>query len=577
MRGADGKQEAMFSYVSPEQRVPADHPLRPIREMVDTVLQEMSRRFAGLYAKVGRPSIPPERLLRALLLQIFYSMRSERLLMEQLNYNLLFRWFVGMEMDEEVWNHAVFSKNRDRLLNEEIAEAFFQRVLQIAQPYLPDEHFTVDGTLIEAWASQKSFRPKEEGRGPRESSREVDFHGEHRSNDTHQSRTDPEARLYKPGFPFWPPATTEVYTNEPLTEVFSCPGHPVAAKTAILPLPRTPKPGIACFPAGFRDTSTPHLVADAVSLATVRRLPRGHWQSLDPPHHCPEEPPRQVTLRQEQPIVPGVLDQTATRFHQPLLQAGERPVVDSLRQHQMPPEVAQVVGDHTQPEPYLVRPKSVAAQPRHLHRLLAFFDPLLRRAALVVEPHHRPAVRLQVGHDESYPRKQLPKVELDLGHHPPRRPPTGCLVEEAFVPHDRLVAWSSHRARQQLRDVPLQAVVGRDADRVLHAPLLQRLVDFWLGEGSVGPKHHLLALLLLLLDFRQQEFFPVIGAVHVARSQLGRQTVTLAIEQQQRVITGGLEVPVVGTLLLLAVDRNLGRVHVQHHPLRGIHSFRPGD
>ena len=134
MRGADVKQEAMFSYVSPEQRVPADHPLRPIREMVDTVLQEMSRRFASLYAKVGRPSIPPERLLRALLLQIFYSVRSERLLMEQLNYNLLFRWFVGMEMDEEVWNHAVFSKNRDRLLNEEIAEAFFQRVLQIAQP-----------------------------------------------------------------------------------------------------------------------------------------------------------------------------------------------------------------------------------------------------------------------------------------------------------------------------------------------------------------------------------------------------------------------------------------------------------
>ena len=197
MRGADVKQEAMFSYVSPEQRVPADHPLRPIREMVDTVLQEMSRRFASLYAKVGRPSIPPERLLRALLLQIFYSVRSERLLMEQLNYNLLFRWFVGMEMDEEVWNHAVFSKNRDRLLNEEIAEAFFQRVLQIAQPYLSDEHFTVDGTLIEAWASQKSFRPKEECSGPRESSREVDFHGEHRSNDTHQSRTDPEARLYK--------------------------------------------------------------------------------------------------------------------------------------------------------------------------------------------------------------------------------------------------------------------------------------------------------------------------------------------------------------------------------------------
>ena len=165
MRGADDKQEAMFSYISPEKRVPSEHPLRPIREMVDSVLKEMSPRFARLYAEVGRPSIPPERLLRALLLQIFYSIRSERLLMEQLDYNLLFRWFVGMEMDERVWDHAVFSKNRERLLNEEMAEAFFQRVLKIAQPYLSDEHFTVDGTLIEAWASHKSFRPKEEKPG----------------------------------------------------------------------------------------------------------------------------------------------------------------------------------------------------------------------------------------------------------------------------------------------------------------------------------------------------------------------------------------------------------------------------
>ena len=154
MRGEDAKQEAMFSYVSPEQRVPADHPLRPVREMVDTILKEMSPRFARLYSNLGRPSIAPERLLRALLLQIFYSVRSERLLMEQLDYNLLFRWFVGMEMDEEVWNHAVFSKNRERLLTEEIAQAFFQRVLRQAKPYLSDEHFTVDGTLLEAWASQ---------------------------------------------------------------------------------------------------------------------------------------------------------------------------------------------------------------------------------------------------------------------------------------------------------------------------------------------------------------------------------------------------------------------------------------
>ena len=197
MRGADEKQDAMFSYLSPEKRVPMNHPLRPIREMVDTVLQEMSPSFGRLYAQVGRPSIAPERLLRALLLQIFYSIRSERLLMEQLDYNLLFRWFVGMEMDEVVWHHAVFSKNRERLLNEEIAETFFQRVLAIAQPYLSDEHFTVDGTLIEAWASHKSFRPKEEAPGPQGGNREVNFHGEVRSNDTHQSTTDPEARLYK--------------------------------------------------------------------------------------------------------------------------------------------------------------------------------------------------------------------------------------------------------------------------------------------------------------------------------------------------------------------------------------------
>jgi len=197
MRGEDNKQEAMFSYVSPEKRVPTDHPLRPIRAMVDGILKEMSPQFAKRYADVGRPSIAPERLLRVLLLQIFYSVRSERLLMEQLQYNLLFRWFVGMEMDEEVWNHAVFSKNRERLLNEEIAEAFFQRVLVLAQPYLSDEHFTVDGTRIEAWASQKSFRRKDDPGARPGASGEVDFHGEKRGNETHQSTTDPEARLYK--------------------------------------------------------------------------------------------------------------------------------------------------------------------------------------------------------------------------------------------------------------------------------------------------------------------------------------------------------------------------------------------
>jgi transposase len=196
MRGEDAKQEAIFSYVSPERRVPLDHPLRPVREMVDGILKEMSPRFARLYSDRGRPSIAPERLLRALLLQVFYSVRSERMLMEQLDYNLLFRWFVGMEMDEEVWDHAVFSKNRDRLLNHEIAEAFFSRVLKIAKPYLSDEHFTVDGTLIEAWASQKSFRPKDEA-GSGGTPRETDFHGERRTNETHQSTTDPDCRLYK--------------------------------------------------------------------------------------------------------------------------------------------------------------------------------------------------------------------------------------------------------------------------------------------------------------------------------------------------------------------------------------------
>ena len=197
MRGSDPKQDGMFSYVSPEQRVPAEHPLRPLRTMVDDILKEMSPRFAKLYADRGRPSIPPERLLRALLLQILYTVRSERLLVEQLNYNLLFRWFVGMGMDEVVWNHAVFSKNRERLLNEEVAEVFFQRVLERAKPYLSDEHFTVDGTLIEAWASHKSFRPKDGGEPPSGNGREVDFHREKRSNETHQSTTDPDARLYR--------------------------------------------------------------------------------------------------------------------------------------------------------------------------------------------------------------------------------------------------------------------------------------------------------------------------------------------------------------------------------------------
>jgi transposase len=193
MRGDDRQPDAMFSYVSAEERVPQDHPLRAIRTLVDDVLRDMSREFDGLYARVGRPSIPPERLLRAQLLQIFYSIRSERLLMEQLDYNLLFRWFVGMDMDEPIWAPTVFTKNRDRLLNQEIVRSFFRRVVERAAGLMSDEHFTVDGTLIEAWASQKSFQRKDggtDGDGR-------DFRGEQRKNDTHASTTDPDARLYR--------------------------------------------------------------------------------------------------------------------------------------------------------------------------------------------------------------------------------------------------------------------------------------------------------------------------------------------------------------------------------------------
>jgi transposase len=194
MRGDDQQQSGMFSYVSLEERVPQDHPLRRIREIVDQILRAMAKEFDRLYAKTGRPSVPPERLLRAVLLQIIYSVRSERMLMEQINYNLLFRWFVGLELDEPVWNHAVFSKNRDRLLNQDVAREFFSQVLEQAKPYISDEHFTVDGTLIEAWASQKSFQRKDGG-----DDQPGEFRGQQRRNDTHASKTDPEAKLYRKG------------------------------------------------------------------------------------------------------------------------------------------------------------------------------------------------------------------------------------------------------------------------------------------------------------------------------------------------------------------------------------------
>lgn len=204
MRGTDQDQSTMFSYVSPEARIPTDHPLRTTRGMANRALTRLDGRFRALYSQKGRPSVPPEQLLRALLLQVLYSIRSERMLMEQLEYNLLFRWFVGLEMDDRVWDVTVFTKNRDRLLAGAIAEGFFQAVLEEARGagLLSDEHFTVDGTLIEAWAGHKSFRPKDEGDGPGSGGAkgtERDFHGERRKNDTHASTTDPESRLFRKG------------------------------------------------------------------------------------------------------------------------------------------------------------------------------------------------------------------------------------------------------------------------------------------------------------------------------------------------------------------------------------------
>ena len=204
MRGPDHQQSAMFSYLSPEQRVPSDHPLRAVRQMADTILAQLSQLFSKMYSDIGRRSIPPEKLLRALLLQVLYTVRSERMLMEQMEYNLLFRWFVGLNMDEPVWDVTVFTKNRERLLKADVAKKFFELVLKQAQALdlMSDEHFTVDGTLLEACAGLKSFKrvdgteepPPDDGSNPT-----VDFHGEKRSNQTHQSTTDPDAMLAKKG------------------------------------------------------------------------------------------------------------------------------------------------------------------------------------------------------------------------------------------------------------------------------------------------------------------------------------------------------------------------------------------
>jgi transposase len=207
MRGPDERQTILFSYRSIEDRIPPDHPLRAMRKLVDPVLVELSPRFEALYSAVGRPSIPPEQLLRGLLLQALYTIRSERQLMEQLDYNLLYRWFVGLSPDDAVWVPTVFSKNRDRLLEGNIAEAFFNAVLGLANQHalLSHEHFTVDGTLLEGWASHKSFRRKDDPTPPPPSDEDgpdyagrnpsLNYRGEKRSNMTHESVTDPDTRL----------------------------------------------------------------------------------------------------------------------------------------------------------------------------------------------------------------------------------------------------------------------------------------------------------------------------------------------------------------------------------------------
>lgn len=208
MRRPDHQQRKMFFYVSAENRIPKNHPLRPMKAMVEECLKGLDHAFSKMYASSGRPSIPPERLLKALLLQLLYSIRSERSLIEHIDYNILYRWFIGLHLDEPVWNHSTFSKNRDRLIDSEIALSFLGLVLKRAEEegLLSNEHFSVDGTLLEAWASLKSFRPKDESSPPSEPppseggrNPEVDFHGEKRSNETHASKTDPEALLAKKG------------------------------------------------------------------------------------------------------------------------------------------------------------------------------------------------------------------------------------------------------------------------------------------------------------------------------------------------------------------------------------------
>lgn len=199
MRGNDNKTEALFVYLSPETFVPKNHPLRPIRTMADKALAELNTEFEAMYSHTGRPSIPPEKLLKGLLLQAFYTIRSNRLLVEQIGYNVLFRWFLGLALDEEVWDHSSFSTNQERLIKSDVAKKFLAKIVEQArkEKLLSDEHFSVDGTLIEAWASIKSFQPKDGPKPPVGRNKERDFHGEKLKNDTHASTSDPEAKLFK--------------------------------------------------------------------------------------------------------------------------------------------------------------------------------------------------------------------------------------------------------------------------------------------------------------------------------------------------------------------------------------------
>jgi len=203
MRGPDEKMGKVFVYSSPDSFVPKDHPLRPIRAMVDQALADLCSDFTKMYSHTGRPGVPPEKLLKALLLQAFYSVRSVRLLMEEINYSILFRWFLDLGLDDRVWDHSTFSQNQERLLASEVAKKFFSRIMEQAEiaGLLSDEHFTVDGTLIESWASLKSFRPKDgpPSSSPKGRNEEVDFRGQKRKNDTHASTTDPQAKLYRKG------------------------------------------------------------------------------------------------------------------------------------------------------------------------------------------------------------------------------------------------------------------------------------------------------------------------------------------------------------------------------------------